>query len=66
MKRKGRDYHQRNIVEPAMRLLHLLQDKELEKAAMKMTEIVQAALDKFPPRERARRVRAYLGRKAKP
>ena len=32
----------------------------LSKAALRMTEIVQAALDRFPPRERQRRVKAYL------
>lgn len=32
----------------------------LAKAAFMMTEIVQAAFDRFPPRERQRRIKAYL------
>lgn len=35
----------------------------LEEAAQRMTEIVQGALDKFPPEERARRLKAYLAKK---
>lgn len=38
------------------------QRKSLRKAAMTMTKIVLEALDKFPPKERARRVKAYLGK----
>lgn len=32
----------------------------LSKAALRMTEIMQAAFDRFPPSERQRRVKAYL------
>lgn len=32
----------------------------LSKAALRMTEIMQAAFDRFPPIERQRRVKAYL------
>ncbi len=35
----------------------------LEESAKRMTEIVQAALDKLPPAERARKLKAYLSKK---
>ncbi len=35
----------------------------LDEAAQRMTEIIQTALDKFPPAERARRLKAYLAKK---
>lgn len=40
-----------------------IENSVLEDSAQRMTEIVQAALDKFPPAERARRLKAYLAKK---
>jgi hypothetical protein len=40
-----------------------IENSLLEESAQRMTEIVQAALDKFPPAERARRLKAYLAKK---
>jgi len=34
--------------------------KIIRRAARKMTEIIQEALDKFPPPERARRAKAFI------
>lgn len=34
----------------------------LDIAARRMTAIIQTALDKFPPAERARRLKAYLAK----
>lgn len=37
----------------------------LEESSKRMTEIVQAALDKYPATERARKLKAYLAKKPK-